>query len=484
MYQSNNNRSNHKNNQPNHKNNQPRIEQLMRAPDAERSVLGHILLDDQTYGDAIDRLDSRKFPIWRDQQILGAMIRLRKSGQKINTITLANELANAGQLHNDTASYLASLMEGVPVRPEIESLVRLLEQKSALRGVLALSDYIENLVASGASVGEIVAAAQETLERLCPGTGINGFPFARIEDIPSVMDGDDVEIAYIRRPELPEANVVVVTGNTEAGKSSLAYAWARDAFRSQGIQALVLDRDNPRTVVRKRLIRLHMDGNPPIIFGQWFGPRPSQPDSPMVLSWVKRCDPKPIIIVDNLEAFIEGDENDAQDMRAFFDRCRRPADYGATVIVLHNNNREGKRRGSSVLDDAPDVGYSLTNLSGTRLLGTLRLDTWKHRDASLENPMYSYNDGWMSPCVGVSTEETESANEKLTAILRLNPNCTKTTFENLAVKSGFSRAPAREWLEGGVLAGTVKLTTGPRKNSPLFSLRDREELSEQERYTT
>ena len=60
---------------------------------------------------------------------------------------------------------------------------------------------------------------------------------------------------------------------------------------------------------------------------------------------------------------------------------------GATVIVGHNNNREGEYRGSSALHDAVDAWYSITNISANPLvLDKLYLEPMKHRFGRLEKP--------------------------------------------------------------------------------------------------
>ena len=443
---------------------------LPRNPDAERYVLGSILLASHMHGWILDRLVPKDFPIERDQQILRAMVRLRAAGDEIHTITVYAELKRAGQLATDTMTYLTSLVDGMPLNSNIESYVRLVKEQSRLREIMSQGQHLINLASSGTRSVEIVSSTFEWIERLEHAPGANDLPFSRIEDMPSIF-AEETPLEYIQKPELIKGTVVVLSGNTEAGKSSLAYAWARDAWRKLGVPAVVLDRDNPRSVIQNRLKRLHWEENPPFVWGGWFNRRAPRPDDPMLLEWVKRTEVKPVFIVDNLESFIEGDENDAFFMRAFFDACRRPTYLGATVIVLHNNNREGKRRGSSVLDDAPDVGYSVTNLSSSRLLGTLRLEVWKHRDGSIENPMFGYKDGWLERLDEDRARDAgESANERLLTILRLHPNSTQTEFISRAMRSGLGRNQARDWLAGGVDSGTIQCTRG-RNNSWLYSLR-------------
>jgi len=98
---------------------------------------------------------------------------------------------------------------------------------------------------------------------------------------------------------------------------------------SAGVPVLVLDKENPIAVVLDRFDRLGVSDGPLLRYwGGWLSDEAPQPGSPIVLDWVRSCEPKPFVIVDSLVAFHGGDENDASAMRAFMHQCRKLADLG------------------------------------------------------------------------------------------------------------------------------------------------------------
>src|SRR5579863_8872024 len=111
----------------------------------------------------------------------------------------------------------------------------------------------------------------------------------RVEDLESVF-ANRAPLEYLVEPELPAKAVVCLTGDSESGKTTLAYAWARDVI-TKGHAVLILDRDkNPRDRICDRLERLDIHSDPDLLFiwdCEQYEDRP-QPDDPIVKDWVKR----------------------------------------------------------------------------------------------------------------------------------------------------------------------------------------------------
>jgi predicted ATP-dependent serine protease len=160
-----------------------------------------------------------------------------------------------------------------------------------------------------------------------------------IAEIPSIYDCGVSGITYIQEPELPEGAIVALTGDSGCGKSTLACAWAGKAAESDR-QVLVLDRENPLAVVVERFERLGMRDGPKLHYwGGWLPEVAPPPGGAMVLTWVVSCNPRPLIIVDSLSAFYEGNENESAAMREWMSQCRTLADLGATVLIIHHTGK-------------------------------------------------------------------------------------------------------------------------------------------------
>jgi replicative DNA helicase len=108
--------------------------------EAERSILGAILLDNFAYNQAAEHLRTEDFSLDSHRRIYARMVDLAESSRPIDMITLIEELERNKDLQaiGDVA-YVSSLLEGVPERPSIEHYVKIVRDKALLRGVIAVS---------------------------------------------------------------------------------------------------------------------------------------------------------------------------------------------------------------------------------------------------------------------------------------------------------------------------------------------------------
>jgi replicative DNA helicase len=107
--------------------------------DAERSVLGAILLDNNAYLEASDRLTSDDFSLDSHRRIYSRMASLLESNKPVDIVTLIDELA----MHKDLqpvgdVGYVSSLISGVPERPSIVSYVEIVVDKAQQRRLFNL----------------------------------------------------------------------------------------------------------------------------------------------------------------------------------------------------------------------------------------------------------------------------------------------------------------------------------------------------------
>jgi replicative DNA helicase len=105
--------------------------------EAERSILGAILLDNLSYNQAAEHLSADDFSLDAHRRIYARMMDLAESSRPIDIITLPAEL----DLHKELQSvgdyaYLSSLLDGVPDRPSIEHYVKIVRDKALLRGLI------------------------------------------------------------------------------------------------------------------------------------------------------------------------------------------------------------------------------------------------------------------------------------------------------------------------------------------------------------
>jgi replicative DNA helicase len=136
--------------------------------DAERFVLGSILLDDSYYIQTAGALDADDFSVEKHRRIFARMAEIHERGEKIDRVTLANELMTRGQLEAcDGLSYLVSLDDGLPQTFNIESYIRIVKDKAILRKIIfAAQNLMNRCINADEEPSQILAGAEETLLKL------------------------------------------------------------------------------------------------------------------------------------------------------------------------------------------------------------------------------------------------------------------------------------------------------------------------------
>jgi replicative DNA helicase len=117
------------------------ISTLPASVEAERSILGAILLDNLSYNQAAEHLRPEDFSLDSHRRIYARMIDLAESSRPIDIITLVEELGRNKELQaiGDMA-YVSSLLDGVPDRPSIEHYVKIVRDKALLRGLIHVAN--------------------------------------------------------------------------------------------------------------------------------------------------------------------------------------------------------------------------------------------------------------------------------------------------------------------------------------------------------
>jgi replicative DNA helicase len=107
--------------------------------DAERTILGAILLDNAAHAEAAEFIKPDDFSLDSHRRIYLRMSELMDSGRAVDIVTLANELARYKEVEAvGGVAYLASLTEGLPRRPVIEDYIRIVKDKSMLRRLMGI----------------------------------------------------------------------------------------------------------------------------------------------------------------------------------------------------------------------------------------------------------------------------------------------------------------------------------------------------------
>jgi replicative DNA helicase len=111
--------------------------------EAEQSVLGGILIENEAINRVTEILDADDFYREAHRKIFNALINLSERDEPADLITLTNELRKIDELDSvGGASYLASLIDSVPTAANIQYYARIVKEKAILRKLIQTSTEI------------------------------------------------------------------------------------------------------------------------------------------------------------------------------------------------------------------------------------------------------------------------------------------------------------------------------------------------------
>ena len=111
--------------------------------EAEQSVLGSILLDNEVYASIEGMLTAEHFYKEGHRKIYRAMERLFRRGEPLDLVTLTEELRQTGELEAiGNVPYLIGLADSVPTAAYAENYARIVREKAVLRELISASGTI------------------------------------------------------------------------------------------------------------------------------------------------------------------------------------------------------------------------------------------------------------------------------------------------------------------------------------------------------
>src|SRR5579862_6633464 len=206
--------------------------------EAERSILGAVLLDNHSLNAAVEKLRSEDFFLPQHRQIFQRMIQLGEKQQAIDVVTLMDDLTRRGELESaGGVAYLSQLADGLPRVTNVEHYARIVKEKAVLRSLIFSASAIqEQALAAGDDADVILDRAESVIFQLAEDrvkSGLIGVKelvrdnFERLEKIfsegrritglASGYPGLDNETAGLQPSEL-----IILAARPSMGKTALA----------------------------------------------------------------------------------------------------------------------------------------------------------------------------------------------------------------------------------------------------------------------
>lgn len=232
--------------------------------EAERSILGAILLDNFCFTQAAALLKLDDFSLDSHRRIYGHMVGLSETGRPIDYITLTEELGRNKEIEAiGGVAYLTSLTDGLPRVQNIEHYIKIVRDKALLRGVIhAANQAIQSAVAQSDPADEVLAAFESSLFQL--GENRAGSEFQDIKSIVKESFGS-IDALYKRGKRvtgmetyftaldemtsgMQKGDLVILAARPSMGKTAFAMNIAQNAaVRGQkvvGVFSLEMSRES------------------------------------------------------------------------------------------------------------------------------------------------------------------------------------------------------------------------------------------------
>ncbi len=238
--------------------------------DAERTILGAILLDNALLAEAQEKLVAEDFSLDSHQRIFLRMAELSAEGHAIDLVTLAEMLGRNKEVESvGGVAYLASLTEGLPRRPILEEYIRIVKDKSLLRQLMLIcSAAIARAADQSESALDVLNAAESQLLEV----GEKGISkgLASLEDIVSGSFGS-IDNLYQQAREvtglathysefdkmtsgLQKGDLVIIAARPSMGKTAWAVNIAQNAsVRSRAVVAIFSLEMSKEALLRRML---------------------------------------------------------------------------------------------------------------------------------------------------------------------------------------------------------------------------------------
>lgn len=247
--------------------------------EAEKSVLGAMLIDEDAIGSAIEILDEIWFYDDANRKIYKAVVDLYQSRKNVDLITLSNQLKSDGILDQiGGATYLSGIIDLVPTSANVEHYAQIVKEKGVLRRLIKNATSI--IAASFESKGNVEEAVDNAERLIFEVADLKqNQKSSHIKDL--VKEGiENLDRLYQRKEHitgiatgftkfdnmtsgLQNSDLIIVAGRPSMGKSALAVSIAERVGIEQkkGVAIFSLEMSKEQLVQRMLCSQARVDAH-------------------------------------------------------------------------------------------------------------------------------------------------------------------------------------------------------------------------------
>ena len=252
-------------------------EQQGRVPpnslDAEQSVLGALLLDDDAWDAVAERLVDRDFYRHDHRVIYRAIVELRKQEQPIDIVTVAEELEDRGEIEKAGGrQYLSFLSHSVVSADNSAAYADIVRERAQQRRLIAAAtEIIEKAYEPGeADAQTLISDAENAIAKIGEGHDADSGP-QRIKDIMKQTVAHMQELFHqkdglsgltsgfididARTSGWQKADLVIVAARPSMGKTTYAMNLVENALLSaEKVPCVVFSMEMPAEAIAMRML--------------------------------------------------------------------------------------------------------------------------------------------------------------------------------------------------------------------------------------
>ena len=240
--------------------------------EAEQSVLGGLMLDNQAWDNVSERLVADDFYRYEHRLVFNVMIHLAESGQPLDVITISEALEARDQL--DTVgglAFLAELARNTPSASNIRAYADIVRERATLRKLIRAANQIADGAFSpqGRPADELLNEAERLVFQIAEERPKTGGPIGMSELLTKAVDRID-ELFNLKgemtglssgfrdldemTSGLQPSDLVIIAGRPSMGKTTFAMNLVEHAVISSDKPVMVFSMEMPAESLMLRML--------------------------------------------------------------------------------------------------------------------------------------------------------------------------------------------------------------------------------------
>ncbi len=238
--------------------------------EAEKAILGAMILSDDAIGIAMENLDSFYFYETRHQKIFESVKDLYAARRNIDLITLSDFLSNKGLFDSiGGKAYLTELADFVPTAANVRYYIDIVKEKGIQRQLIRnATQIISKSYATGVNVDELVDAAEQLIFEIAlakqtqQAMHVGDLVKAAIENIDSLYQRKQaitgVATGFVdfdrMTSGLQKSDLIIIAGRPSMGKSAFAISIAEYAALEKSVPVAIFSLEMSKEQLVQRML--------------------------------------------------------------------------------------------------------------------------------------------------------------------------------------------------------------------------------------